>query len=281
MSRTVGEGLAELRGRLAAAGIDGAALEARRIMAVAMQVAPDRVSLMQTESLSGAAEDRLGRLAARRCAREPLSHILGVRAFHRHEFRVTAEVLDPRPETETLVEAACAVPFETVLDLGTGSGCILLSLLAARPLARGVGTDISQAALAVAQENATRLGLDDRCRLREADWFDGIEGKYDLVVSNPPYIAAAEMAGLAPELEHEPRGALTDGGDGLSAYRTITARVGAYLVPGGRLMVEVGWRQGPEVAGMMHRAGLTEVRILPDLDGRDRVVSGRQDAGAP
>ncbi|WP_397542990.1 peptide chain release factor N(5)-glutamine methyltransferase [Roseovarius salis] len=281
MSRTVGEGLAELRGRLAAAGIDGAALEARRIMAVAMQVAPDRVSLMQTESLSGTAEDRLGRLAARRCAREPLSHILGVRAFHRHEFRVTAEVLDPRPETETLVEAACAVPFETVLDLGTGSGCILLSLLAARPLARGVGTDISQAALAVAQENATRLGLDDRCRLREADWFDGIEGKYDLVVSNPPYIAAAEMAGLAPELEHEPRGALTDGGDGLSAYRTITARVGAYLVPGGRLMVEVGWRQGPEVAGMMHRAGLTEVRILPDLDGRDRVVSGRQDAGAP
>jgi release factor glutamine methyltransferase len=281
VSRTVGAGLAELRGRLAAAGIEGAATEARRIMAAALEVSPDRVSLMQTEALSGPAEDRLAGLAARRCAREPLAQILGLRAFHAHEFRITADVLDPRPETEVLVEAALAVPFESVLDLGTGSGCILLSVLAARPGTRGVGTDISPAALAVAQENAGRLGLDARCALRRADWFDGVAGQFDLILSNPPYIAAPEMAALAPELRFEPHAALHGGTDGLAAYRVICAGAQAHLVPGGRLMVEVGWRQGPQVAGLMRAAGLEAVRILPDLDGRDRVVCARRGAAAP
>jgi len=272
VSRTVAEGLAELRGRLAAAGIEGAAREARRIMAAAMQVAPDRVSLLQTEPLSHAAEDRLAALAARRCGREPLSHILGLKAFYNHEFRVSADVLDPRPETETLVAAALGLPFDRVLDLGTGSGCILVSLLAARPGARGVGTDISEAALAVARENADRLGVAGRCEFLCSDWFEGVDGRFDLIVSNPPYISASEMATLAPELRFEPRTALTDGGDGLSAYRAIAAGAGAHLAPGGRLMVEIGWRQGPAVAEMMRQAGLGAVRILPDLDGRDRVV---------
>jgi len=272
VSRTVAEGLAELRGRLAAAGIEGAAREARRIMAAAMQVAPDRVSLLQTEPLSHAAEDRLAALAARRCGREPLSHILGLKAFYNHEFRVSADVLDPRPETETLVAAALGLPFDRVLDLGTGSGCVLVSLLAARPGARGVGTDTSEAALAVARENAERLGVAGRCEFRCADWFDGVSGQFDLIVSNPPYISASEMAVLGPELRFEPRAALTDGGDGLAAYRAIAAGAGAHLAPGGRLMVEIGWRQGPAVAEMMRQAGLGAVRILPDLDGRDRVV---------
>ncbi len=275
MSRSVSAALTELGGRLAAAGIDGAPREARRILAAAMRVAPDRVSLMQADPLEADAEDRLAAMAARRCAREPLAHILGLRAFFAHEFRVTADVLDPRPETETLVAAALGAPFERVLDLGTGSGCILLSLLAVRTGARGVGTDISAPALAVAEDNARRLGVRDRCRFRRADWFDGLETpaeRFDLIVSNPPYIAAWEMGGLAPELQHEPRAALTDDGDGLSAYRAIAAGAGGFLVPGGRLMVEIGWRQGPDVLAMLRAAGFEGLRILPDLDGRDRVA---------
>lgn len=273
MSRTVGAALTELRGRLAAAGIEGAAFEARRILAAAMRVAPDRISLMQTEAVSADAEDRLTGLAARRCAREPLAHILGLRAFHAHEFRVTADVLDPRPETETLVEAALGTPFSSVLDLGTGSGCIVLSLLAARSGARGMGTDISEAALDVARENAHRLGLEARCRFQCADWFAGLTERYDLIVSNPPYIAAWEMDTLAPELRHEPRSALTGGGDGLAAYRAIAAGAWRHLAPGGRLMLEIGWRQGPDVAQILRAAGFGGLRILTDLDGRDRVVA--------
>lgn len=276
MSRRVGEGLADLRGRLAAAGIEGAAGEARRIMAAALQVAPDRVSLMQGEELPEAAEERLAGLAARRCAREPLAQILGLRPFWRHDFRVTRAVLDPRPETETLVQAALGAPFATVLDLGTGSGCILLSLLAERGEARGLGTDISRAALAVAGENAERLGVAARCSLQEADWLDGVSGTYDLIVSNPPYIAAHEMAALAPELAFEPRAALTDEADGLSAYRAIAFAAPVHLAPAGRLMVEIGRKQGPAVAALFREAGLEDVTILPDMDGRDRVVRGNK-----
>jgi release factor glutamine methyltransferase len=280
VSRTVGASLTELRGRLAAAGIEGAAGEARRIMAAALQVPPDRISIMQQDEVPEDAEDRLSGLAARRCAREPLAHILGLRPFYNHEFRVTADVLDPRPETEKLVEAALGGAFQTVLDLGTGSGCILLSLLAAREEARGLGTDLSQAALAVADENARRIGVGDRCAFRRANWFEGIEGPFDLIVSNPPYIARHEMAGLAPELAFEPRMALTDEADGLSAYRAIVAGAPAHLVPGGRLMVEIGWQQGPDVAALFEAAGFSGIAILPDLDGRDRVVRGTHAAQA-
>ncbi|MEQ8292401.1 MAG: peptide chain release factor N(5)-glutamine methyltransferase [Roseovarius sp.] len=272
MSRTVGDGLSDLRGRLAAAGIEGAAREARRIMAAALGVAPDRVSLMQTDPLPPAAEDRLTGMAARRCAREPLSHILGLRAFYRHEFRVTRHVLDPRPETEMLVEAGLGAPFERVLDLGTGTGCILLSLLAARPGASGTGTDISDEALAVARENAQTLGVADRCELRHSDWFTAVEGQYDLIVSNPPYIAAWEMDTLEPELRYEPRGALTDEGDGLTAYRAIAQGAMDHLRPGGRLLLEIGWRQGPDVSALLRDRGFENLRLLTDLDGRDRVV---------
>ncbi|MEQ8899344.1 MAG: peptide chain release factor N(5)-glutamine methyltransferase [Roseovarius sp.] len=281
MSRSVGDGLSDLRGRLAAAGIDGAAREARRIMAAALGVAPDRVSLMQTDPLPAAAEDRLSGLAARRCAREPLSHILGLRAFYRHEFRVTRHVLDPRPETEMLVEAGLGAPFSRVLDLGTGTGCILLSLLAARPEATGTGTDISDEALAVAGENAQSLGVAARCDLRRSDWFSAVEGQFDLIVSNPPYIAAWEMDTLEPELRYEPRGALTDGGDGLTAYRAIAAGAMDHLLPGGRLLLEIGWRQGPDVSAILRAEGFENPRLMTDLDGRDRVVSAARPITAP
>ncbi|MEO1238331.1 MAG: peptide chain release factor N(5)-glutamine methyltransferase [Pseudomonadota bacterium] len=214
---------------------------------------------------------------ARRVNREPMSHILGVRAFWKHSFKVTPDVLDPRPETEVLVEAALRAPFERVLDLGTGSGAILISLLAERAGATGVGTDISERAVLVAGENAERLGVADRLILPLSDWWDDVGGTYDLIVSNPPYIAADEMADLAPEvLAYEPREALTDGADGLTAYRIIAARAAVHLRPGGRLLLEIGPTQAAAVSEMLDKGGLCNVRLHPDLDGRDRVVEAQK-----
>lgn len=215
-------------------------------------------------------------LIAQRARRVPMSHILGYRDFYDHRFIVTPDVLDPRPDTETLIAAALEAPFTRVLDLGTGSGCILLSLVAARAGARGTGTDISDAALDVARQNAARLAVADRVALVRSDWFAAVEGTFDLIVSNPPYIAAAEMDTLQPEVKfHEPRIALTDEADGLRAYRQITAGAPDHLVTGGRLMVEIGPTQAQAVSGMMQEAGLQQIRVITDLDGRNRVVAGQ------
>lgn len=218
---------------LAAADIDGAGRDARLLMAHALGIAPDRLTLVSPDAISPEAQARFDVALSRRLAREPVSHILGRRAFYGRNFRVTSDVLDPRPETETLIGAALARPFSSVLDLGTGSGAILLTLLAENILSKGLGTDKSAAALAVAQANADALGLSKQARFQQADWWQGIEGAFELIVSNPPYIAADEMAALSPELSHEPRMALTDEADGLSAYRMIVAQARAHLVPRG------------------------------------------------
>ena len=274
MSQTYGELLRMAAARLKAAGVVEGAAEARRLLSDAAGLSAARLGAELGESAAQEAVARFEAMLMRREAREPVSHILGKRQFFNHEFVVTAAVLDPRPETEMLVLAALEAPFERVLDLGTGSGAILLSLLAERSTATGLGTDLSPAALKVAQQNAKLLELEARCRLEVADWFTGINGCFDLIVSNPPYISQAEMAELAPELSYEPAMALTDGSDGMKAYRAICAGMTAHLAPGGRLIVEIGWTQGAEVAMMMQEAGLCDVRILPDLDGRDRVVLG-------
>ncbi|MCU0815920.1 MAG: peptide chain release factor N(5)-glutamine methyltransferase [Cypionkella sp.] len=262
--------VAELR----AGGVEEAARDARLLLAHAAGVAADRLTLHLQDPASEAVSARFAALVTRRAAREPLSHLIGWRLFWGRAFAVSSAVLDPRPETELLVATALAEPFTRVLDLGTGSGAILISLLADRPAATGVGVDLSPAALAVARKNAEALGVAERSTWVESDWFAGVEGRFDLIVSNPPYIAAEEMAGLSPEVRlHEPRLALTDGADGLSAYRAIVAGAGAHLAPGGRLMVEIGPTQGQAVAALFARAGLQAIRILPDFDGRDRVVA--------
>ncbi len=272
--RGVAQAMRGARERLAEAGIDNAEWEARRLMAASLGVEPGRITLHLHDKMSRDAEAALEALVGARAERRPLSHVLGGRMFHGRWFIVTPDVLDPRDDTETLVEAALAVPASDVLDLGTGSGCILLSVLAERPGARGVGTDLSHAALEVAGRNAEALGVGARCTLLRSDWFDAVEGRFDLILSNPPYIAAEEMPALDRELRHEPRIALTDEADGLSAYRVMAAGAGAHLRAGGRLMVETGWKQGPAVAGLLVEAGFAEVAILPDLEGRERVVSG-------
>ena len=261
--------LAAAEARLRDAGLDDPRFEAGAIAAAA-QGGRARYPMPPGEVIGPDLLARLDDMLAARAARQPLSQITGRRDFWKHEFRVTRDTLDPRPDTEALVAAALELPWNSVLDLGTGTGAILISLLAERPGARGLGTDISDAALAVARDNAARIGV--RADFARADWFDGVTGRFDLILSNPPYIAQAEMAGLQPEVrEWEPHLALTDGGDGLSAYRVIAAGAGAHLNPGGRVLAEIGWQQGAAVRDIFAQAG-AQVRILPDLGGRDRVI---------
>lgn len=259
--------------RLTAAGNDNALREARKLWGKAF---PRRFSDYD-EVKDGTMIARFEDLVARRIAKEPMSHLLGYRDFYNHRFYVTPDVLDPRPDTEALVMAALDQPFEKVLDMGTGSGCILLSLLKERRNATGCGTDVSAAALDVAIRNAHKLEIDHQAEFVLSDWFANVSDTFDLIVSNPPYIAAAEMDDLQPEVrDHEPRIALTDEADGLTHYRHIIAHHGPYLNAGGRLMVEIGPTQAAAVTAMMQAAKLTEISVIPDLDGRDRVVWGRK-----
>lgn len=262
--------------RLRAVGCADPAADARRLMAHALGVAPGRVTLLAQEALDPDAEARFDSAVTAREARQPVAQIVGRRSFWGRDFLVTPEVLDPRPETETLVGAALAEPFVRVLDLGTGTGCLLLSLLAERPDATGLGIDISEEALAVARRNATALGLAGRATFRRGNWTEGVTGRFDLIVSNPPYIAEGELAGLAPEVRHwEPVIALSPGGDGLGAYRAILAGIPGLLAPRGRVMVEIGPTQAPEVGALMSGAGLAPAQLLHDLDGRPRVLVAR------
>lgn len=258
-------------------GIADAPRDARLLMAFALSADPVRLLLREADVMAAGEAAAFGALVARRLRHEPVAQITGQRLFWGRRFRVTRDTLDPRPDTETLVAAALEEPFARMLDLGTGSGCILISCLADRPMARGTGTDLSDAALAVAQGNAVTLGVADRADLAVSDWFADVAGRFDLIVSNPPYIAAAEMASLAPDVrDWEPHLALTPGGDGLDAYRAIAAGAGARLLTGGRLIVEIGPTQAAAVAELFGRAGLSGLRVLQDMDGRDRVVLGRK-----
>ena len=253
--------------RLSAAGIDNGQGDAVALMAHAFGRETPRYELMGLlrAPLPPEVAARFEAAIAARLQRQPVSQITGTRAVWKHRVEVTPATLDPRPETETLVALALEAPFTRLLDLGTGTGVIALSLLAERPAATGVATDLSAAALA------------DRVRLVRSDWFGAVEGAFDLIVSNPPYITAAEMADLAPEVrDWEPHLALTPGGDGLSAYRAIAAAAPAHMAPGGRLLVEIGHRQGAAVVDIFRAAGLDAAAVHADIDGRDRVVSARR-----
>lgn len=266
--------LREAADRLARAGVPEPAREARLALRWASGLDGARLGAALDQT---ATEDEAARFATaigRRAAREPLSHITGRREFWGRAFSVGPDVLDPRPETETLIaEALRHGPAASVLDLGTGSGCLLVTLLAEWPQARGVGTDISPAALARARANADMNGVQDRAGFVLSDWTEGVSGSFDLIVSNPPYIAGDEIAELEPEVrEREPRIALTPGGDGLGAYRRIAAGVPRVMTAGARLMVEIGPTQTDAVSAILAGVGLSVAGVVPDLDGRPRVV---------
>lgn len=260
--------------RLQEAGIEDGSRDARVLLAHALGIGHDRLTLKLQDDLTAPQEALYNQALVARMARQPVAQITGRRLFWGLSFRVTRDTLDPRPETETLVAEALREPFLKMLDLGTGTGCILLSCLKGMPMARGLGTDISEAALQVAIGNTRDLGLETQARFRRSDWFADVTGAFDLIVSNPPYISSDEMAALAPEVrDWEPHLALTPGGDGLDPYRKIARGAGPRLMPGGRLLVEIGPTQGAAVGALFAAAGLEDIRILPDMDGRDRVVA--------
>ena len=226
---------------------------------------------------SGELAEAYGKLLEKRCTRIPLQYLTGEQEFMGLTFSVNPHVLVPRQDTETLVEQAekQLSPGKRVLDLCTGSGCILISLLARVPGVSGLGTDISEEALATAESNADRLGVADRAQWARGDLFAPVEGRFDVIVSNPPYIPREDIDGLMPEVaDFEPRGALDGGDDGLDFYRRITSEASEYLEAGGRLFLVVGCDQARDVTALMEKAGFVHVATVRDLSGLDRVVCG-------
>lgn len=221
----------------------------------------------------------------RRISGEPVYRIIGRRPFWGRDFDLNEETLEPRPETEMLVEKAIAeidlIEAPTLLDLGTGTGCIPISILADLPQARGVATDLSARAIEAARENAFRLGVLDRLSLVVGSWFDPVPAalRFDVITSNPPYIRTQDIAMLPIEVKHhDPALALDGGSSGLEAYRQIVARAGDFLKPEGLLILEIGFDQGGDLAAMLAKAGFAAIKIERDLGGRDRMVSARRPA---
>lgn len=236
----------------------------------------DQAALLRDHGLNvDAASFR--RMVARRVAREPLAYILGWQEFWSLRFRVSPATLIPRPDSETLIEAALAARPDgigRVLDLGTGTGCLLLAALSEMPAAWGLGVDRSPAAAALARDNAGTLGLGRRCAMMVADWAAPIAGRFDLVLSNPPYIESATVAGLMPEVAlYEPGSALDGGADGLDAYRTIIGSLNRLLATGGLAVLEVGVGQHGAVCALAAAAGFGSVGMRADLAGIVRAVS--------
>jgi release factor glutamine methyltransferase len=256
--------------------VPDAARDARILLAAALEIDRARLTLVVPDPLTPAAAARFEQMVVAREKRQPVSQILGQREFYGRQFVVTSDVLDPRPDTELLIDVALKSPFDTVLDLGTGTGCILLTLLA-ETAATGLASDVSAAALGVAQGNAAALGLDQRARFVLSNWFAKIPAqRFDLIVSNPPYISEQAMKSLSPEVQNwEPHLALTPGGDGLTPYQILTESAASFLTTDGRLIVEIGYDQGPQVAAMFENSGFEDVEIATDLSGHNRVVSGR------
>ncbi|TMV06517.1 peptide chain release factor N(5)-glutamine methyltransferase [Ruegeria sediminis] len=275
-AQTAAQAMVAATARLRAAGVADPARDARLLLAHAARIEASRVTLIAPDELSAEISERYEQLVSLRAIRVPVSHLLGEREFYGRRFKVSRDVLDPRPETETLIEVALSEPFDRVLDLGVGSGCILVTLLAERPSATGLGVDVSEGACLQAGANAVMHRVQERADIAGSDWFDAVEGRFDLIVSNPPYIARDEMDGLSEEVrEHEPRLALTDEGDGLGAYRRIAAGAPDFLMPGGRIVVEIGPMQAQQVSALFDATGLSDIRVVQDLDGRDRVVVAR------
>lgn len=215
------------------------------------------------------------RLIKKRLKFQPISQIIGERYFWKNKFFINSDVLDPRPDTETLIEHTLSFgSFFNILDLGTGSGCIILSLLDEYNAAMGIGVDKSKKALNVAQKNAELLNLNDRVKFQLGNWCDGLDNKFDLIVSNPPYISEKEILGLSNDvINWEPRIALTPEGDGLGAYKNIINGVKNILIPNGRLIFEIGHAQGNEVSNLLKSNNFKEINIVKDINNKDRVIS--------
>lgn len=281
-----GTALRELVRALREAGINSAQIDGRVLLCAAL--GNDHASLVRDPGCPlGPAATTAASFAARRLRREPVSRIIGHREFWQARFKIAPGVLDPRPDTETLVEAvlghAARLPRENwrILDLGTGAGAILCSILQNLPGASGTGVDVSFDACAIARENLAALGLESRGLIVCGDWANALRGRFDVIVSNPPYVATCEIARLEPEVrDHDPRLALDGGEDGLAAYRQIIPALPGLLAPGGLIALELGAGQYPAVESLLRGGFECQVEARFDLDGRRRVVLACGDARA-
>ncbi|MEO3427213.1 peptide chain release factor N(5)-glutamine methyltransferase [Pelagibius sp. CAU 1746] len=278
---TLAEAVGAARDRLAAAGIEEAQRDARLLVCRLLGGGPELLLGSPERQLTAEEAGKVEAAVDRRAAREPVSRILGEREFWSLPFALNAATLDPRPDSETLVEAVLAQTAARgaalrLLDLGTGSGCLLLALLSELPKATGCGIDVSAEAVAQAAANAQRLGLAARARFLRHSWDDGLSlagGSWDIIVSNPPYIVSAEIAALAPEVAgYDPAAALDGGADGLAAYRSLIPAAAAVLAPGGLLALEIGRGQAGAVEELLVAAGLKPLRRARDLAGIERCL---------
>lgn len=280
MSLTLVKAWTAAKERLKDAGIEQPAIDARLMLEVAADVTRTEIVTDPYRMLTVQQWETLDDYLTRRARREPVSHIIGRKGFWKILLQVNKNVLTPRPETEVIVdEVLKAFPENmafNMLDLGVGSGTILLAVLAERPAAKGLGVDVSEEALAVARENAANLDLNTRCALLRGDWTAGLgDAGFDLVVSNPPYIASHIIETLEPEVrDHEPRLALDGGPDGLNAYRQLAPEILRVLKPAGMFAVEIGYDQSADVEALFRDAGAANVRTIKDLSTHDRVVIG-------
>jgi len=284
---TVGSALRELTPVLVRAGIEGAGGDLRRLVAAVLDLPSAALLSRPEQALSAEQFARLRCYVERRAKREPVSRILGVRDFYGRPFTISPATLDPRPDSETLIMAALAIAREEgwlstplrILDIGTGSGCLLLTLLCELPKASGMGTDISRAALVVARENANRFGVADRVDWLQADGLESIAGPFHMLVANPPYVRSAEMPLLEPEVRNfDPAQALDGGDDGLGLYRRLAPRI-RNAIPNGWAVLEVGHDQADDVVALLasHAAGIdaSEIRVHRDVAGKRRCVAVR------
>ncbi|WP_042703291.1 peptide chain release factor N(5)-glutamine methyltransferase [Azospirillum sp. B506] len=273
---------AQAEAQLREAGVETPELDARYLLEHALTLARTDFITKSEQLIPDADAAHALALVERRAAREPVGRILGHREFWTIDLALNPDTLEPRPDTETVVEAVlAAIPDRKanlkLIDFGTGTGCILLALLSELPNATGLGIDLSPLAVEAAAANADRNGLAARARFQTGDWAKGIEDRFDIVVSNPPYIPSADIATLEPEVrEHDPLRALDGGPDGLEPYRILAAELPRLLVPGGLAAFEVGQGQAEDVAALVEAQGLGDTAILCDLGGVKRCVRARK-----
>ena len=280
MTQTLVKAWTAARNRLTEGGIDSPVIDARLLLEAAADASRMDIVTDPYRELTAEQVATLDGYVERRLRREPVAHILGRKGFWKVMLSVNNQVLTPRPDTEVIVDLVLKRTTEhqafNLLDLGVGSGAIILSILAERPAAKGLGIDISSEALAVARENAANLDLNQQVALLRGDWTGGLaDENFDIVVSNPPYIATDEIETLEPEVrDHEPRLALDGGADGLDPYRILAPEILRVLKPGGLFAVEIGHTQSKDVEALFEAAGGLEVWTIKDLSDRDRVVTG-------
>ena len=262
--------------KLSISKIDNAARDARILVAHALGITKAQLSLNTNENVPEETRSSLEKLISRRINREPIAKILGKRQFWGRTFFINEDVLDPRGDTETLIDYVIDRPARSVLELGTGSGVIAISLACEWKEVNVVATDISEAALLVAQKNAKNFDVEDKIDFLKSDWFEAIEGKFDLIISNPPYIGFSEINEISQEvLKHDPELALFAGSDGLGAYERIIPYLTKFLKPKGIVVLEIGASQSDSVKTLMNSSGLSEVKTLKDLARKDRLVTAK------